>query len=54
MNNVYQPVDLSPISVFTLPMLARVYSCEVIGLDGLVVEVEVGYTSGMPDMTMMK
>ena len=28
-------------------MLARVYSCAVIGLDGVVVEVEVDYTSGM-------
>ena len=34
-------------------MLARVYSCAVIGLDGVVVEVEVDYTSGFPGMTMI-
>ena len=34
-------------------MLARVYSCAVIGLDGVVVEVEVDYTSGFPGMTIL-
>ncbi len=34
-------------------MLARVYSCAVIGLDGVVVEVEVDYTQGMPGMTVV-
>jgi len=34
-------------------MLARVYSCAVIGLDGVVVEVEVDYTSGFPGMTIV-
>jgi magnesium chelatase family protein len=34
-------------------MLARVYSCAVIGLDGVVVEVEVDYTSGLPGMTIV-
>ena len=34
-------------------MLARVYSCDVIGLDGVVVEVEVDYTSVMPGMTIV-
>ena len=34
-------------------MLARVYSCAVIGLDGVIVEVEVDYTSGMPGMTIV-
>ena len=34
-------------------MLARVFSCAVIGLDGVVVEVEVDYTSGMPGMTIV-
>ncbi len=47
------PVDVSPISVYTLSMLARVYSCAVIGLDGVVVEVEVDYTSGFPGMTIV-
>jgi len=31
-------------------MLPRVYSCAVIGLDGVVVEVQVDYTSGFPGM----
>jgi magnesium chelatase family protein len=34
-------------------MLARVYSCAVIGLDGVIVEVEVDYTSGFPGMTIV-
>ena len=29
-------------------MLARVYSCAVVGLDGVVVEVEVDTSSGLP------
>src|SRR3989337_509612 len=29
-------------------MLARVYSCAVIGLEGVIVEVEVDYTNGLP------
>ncbi len=32
-------------------MLARVYSCEVIGLDGVVVEVD--YPAGIPGMTIV-
>jgi magnesium chelatase family protein len=46
-------VDVSPVSVYTLIMLARVYSCAVIGLDGVVVEVEVDYTAGFPGMTIV-
>ena len=34
-------------------MLARVYSCAVIGLDGVVVEVEVDHSSGFPGMTIV-
>ena len=34
-------------------MLARVYSCAVIGLDGVVVEVEVDTTQGLPGMTIV-
>ncbi len=34
-------------------MLSRVYSCAVIGLDGVVVEVEVDYTAGFPGMTIV-
>jgi len=34
-------------------MLGRVYSCAVIGLDGVVVEVEGYYTSGFPGMTIV-
>ena len=29
-------------------MLTRVYSCAVVGLEGLIVEVEVDYTNGLP------
>lgn len=34
-------------------MLARVYSCAVIGLEGVVVEVEVDHTQGMPGITVV-
>jgi magnesium chelatase family protein len=34
-------------------MLARVHTCAVTGLDGVVVEVEVDYTQGMPGMTVV-
>jgi magnesium chelatase family protein len=33
-------------------MLSRIYSCAVVGLDGVIVEVEVDYTNGLPGMTM--
>ncbi|MCB0119061.1 MAG: magnesium chelatase, partial [Anaerolineales bacterium] len=29
-------------------MLSRVYSCAVVGLEGVIVEVEVDYTNGLP------
>ena len=34
-------------------MLARVFSCAVVGLDGVIVEVEVDYTNGMAGMTIV-
>jgi len=34
-------------------MLARVYSCAVVGLDGVVVEVEVDTGQGLPGMTIV-
>ncbi len=34
-------------------MLARIFSCAVVGLDGVIVEVEVDYTSGMSGMTIV-
>ena len=34
-------------------MLARVYSCAVIGLDGVIVEVEVDYGQGLPHMAIV-
>jgi len=34
-------------------MLARVHACTVIGLDGIVVEVEVGYGRGLPGITIV-
>ena len=34
-------------------MLARIFSCAVVGLEGVVVEVEVDYTNGQPGMTIV-
>ena len=34
-------------------MLARVFSCAVVGLDGVIVEVEVDYTNGLPAMIIV-
>ena len=34
-------------------MLARVYSCAVIGLEGVIVEVEVDYSNGLPGVTIV-
>lgn len=34
-------------------MLARIFSCAVVGLDGVIVEVEVDYTNGLPGMTLV-
>jgi hypothetical protein len=33
-------------------MLARIYSCAVVGLEGFIVEVEVDATQGFPGMEM--
>ena len=46
-------IDNIPTSIYTSIMLARVYSCAVTGLDGVIVEVEVDYTQGMPGMTVV-
>jgi len=34
-------------------MLSRIYSCAVVGLEGVIVEVEVDYTNGLPGMTIV-
>ncbi|MBM3123620.1 MAG: YifB family Mg chelatase-like AAA ATPase [Chloroflexi bacterium] len=34
-------------------MLARVFSCAVIGIEGVIVEVEVDYTNGLPGVTIV-
>jgi magnesium chelatase family protein len=34
-------------------MLSRIFSCAVLGLDGVIVEVEVDYTTGQPGMTIV-
>lgn len=34
-------------------MLARIYSCAVVGLEGVIVEVEVDYSNGLPGMTIV-
>ena len=35
-------------------MLARVYSCAVLGLEGVLVEVEVDFGTGLPNITPYK
>lgn len=34
-------------------MLARIFSCAVVGLDGVIIEVEVDFTNGLPGMTIV-
>lgn len=34
-------------------MLARVFSCAVIGLEGVIIEVEVDYSNGLPAVTIV-
>src|SRR5512145_1927087 len=34
-------------------MLSRIFSCAVVGLEGVVIEVEVDYTNGLPGMTLV-
>ncbi len=34
-------------------MLARIFSCAVVGLEGVIIEVEVDYTNGLPGMTIV-
>jgi magnesium chelatase family protein len=46
-------VDISTKRVYTYLMLARVYSCAVIGLDGVIVEVEVDTAQGLPGMDIV-
>jgi magnesium chelatase family protein len=41
-------VDISFCFIQTAFMLSRVYSCAVIGLEGVIVEVEVDYSNGLP------
>jgi hypothetical protein len=43
-------IDFSPLLVYTSFMLARIYSCAVVGLEGVIVEVEVDTTQGFPGM----
>ncbi|MBI5936193.1 MAG: hypothetical protein HY867_21005 [Chloroflexi bacterium] len=35
-------------------MLARIYSCAVVGLEGVIVEVEVDTTQGFPDIDFVR
>src|SRR5260221_10056434 len=46
-------IDISHHLVYTLAMLARVFSCAVVGLEGVIVEVEVDYTNGLPGMAIV-
>lgn len=41
------PIDNSPFSLYTILMLARVNACAVIGLEGVIVDVEVDVTAGV-------
>jgi len=34
-------------------MLSRIFSCAVVGLEGVIVEVEVDYGNGLPGMTIV-
>ena len=34
-------------------MLARIFSCAVVGLEGVIIEVEVDFTNGLPGMTIV-
>jgi len=45
--------DFSQFLVYTFLMLARVFSCAVVGLEGVIVEVEVDYTNGLPGVTIV-
>jgi magnesium chelatase family protein len=42
-----------PTTKETQDMLARVFSCAVIGLEGVIVEIEVDYGRGLPGMTIV-
>ncbi len=46
-------VDETGSLVYTYFMPSRVYSCAVIGLDGVIVEVEVDTSQGLPGMTIV-
>jgi magnesium chelatase family protein len=39
--------------LYNIPMLARIYSCAVVGLEGVIVEVEVDTTQGFPGMDIV-
>ena len=45
--------DISRHQTYTYLMLARVYSCAVIGLEGVIVEVEVDTGQGLPSMVIV-
>jgi magnesium chelatase family protein len=46
-------LDNSRLLLYTYRMLARVYSCAVISLDGVIVEVEVDTAQGLPGMDIV-
>lgn len=43
----------TPNIMYNIPMLARIYSCAVVGLEGVIVEVEVDTTQGFPGMDLV-
>jgi magnesium chelatase family protein len=46
-------IDFSIKSIYTLTMLACVHSCAVVGLDGVIVQVEVDTNQGLPGMVIV-
>ncbi len=46
-------IDILTLLIYTIIMLARIYSCAVIGLDGVIVEVEVDSSQGLPKMIIV-
>ena len=50
---LWKKIDKKPLSIYTKSMLACVHSCAVIGLEGVVVEVEVDTAQGLPSMVIV-
>ncbi len=51
--NLQSGIDIYDLNIYTVAMLARIFSCAVVGLDGVIVEVEVDASRGMPHITIV-